>query len=301
VAFAATAIVYRCCDREERDATPHTERADGAPWFLHPSIGHVQHEHEPSGSKIGFLTVQLSKTILLAVIASSAVAAGANAANMNLTFTGIGPSKDLKINYNTNRQYNQNANGSWTTFKAGRMKWTKVGGGTVNSYCTQLAESISVGQTVNYTVAAIENVPDPNPGAMGAIRAQLVRDLYARHYGAVKNSADSKLNAAFQLTIWEITHENLTAANAQAALAQLNVGTGALAVNLNNSTTAQVAAIAMQMIASLGQNGFGSFGNVLGLTDPNVQDQLIVVPLPMTLGLAAAGLAGVIGLRRRFR
>lgn len=255
----------------------------------------------PRGSKIGFLTVQLSKTILLAVIASSAVAAGANAANMNLTFTGVGPSKDLKINYNAGRSFNQNASGGYTTYKAGRMKWTNAGGGAVNTYCTQLAESISVGQTVNYAVTAIENVPDPNPGAMGAIRAQLVRDLYAKKWNQVKNSTDSKLNAAFQLVIWEITHENLTGVDAAAALAQLNVGTGALAVNMNNSTTAQVASLAMQMIASLGVNGFASFGNLLGLTDPSAQDQLIVVPLPMTLGLAAAGLAGVIGLRRRMK
>ncbi len=245
--------------------------------------------------------MKLSTTILVAAIAAAATAVGADAATMTLTFTGVGPSKDLKLNYNANRQFNQNASGGWSTVKAGKMKWSKAGGGTATTFCTQLAESISVGQTVNYLVAPVENVPDPAPGAMGAIRAQLVRDLYTKQWSSVKNSSDTKLNAAFQLTIWEITHENLTAASAQAALAQLNVTKGALAVNMSNSTTAQVAAMAMQMIASLGQGGFAGFGNLLGLTDPTAQDQLIVVPVPFTVGLAAAGLAGVIGLRRRLR
>jgi MYXO-CTERM domain-containing protein len=46
-------------------------------------------------------------------------------------------------------------------------------------------------------------------------------------------------------------------------------------------------------------NGFVGFGNLLGLTDPLAQDQLVVVPIPMTLGLAAVGLAGVVAIRRR--
>jgi hypothetical protein len=245
--------------------------------------------------------VKTPTAILACVITTFIAAAGsAEAANMSLTFNGVGPSKNLKINYNAGRSFNQNAGGGWQTYKAGKMKWTKSnGGGAVETFCTQIAETISTGQTVNFGVTSVDNVPDPVPGPMGAIRAQLVSDLYAKHYASVKSSTNANLNAAFQLAIWEITHENLTAANAQAALAQLNVGTGALAVNMNNSTTAAVASLAMQLIGSLGVNGFDGFGNLLGLTDPLAQDQLVVVPLPMTLGLAACGIAGVVAMRRR--
>jgi hypothetical protein len=246
-------------------------------------------------------TVKTSTAILACITTFVAVATSAQAANMSLTFNGLGPSKNLKINYNASRQFNQNASGGFQTYASGRMKWTKSNsnGASVHTFCTQIAETISSGQTVNFGVTTVESVPDPVPGPMGSIRAQLVRDLYARHYNTVKSSTSGNLNAAFQLAIWEITHENLTASNAQDALAQLNVGTGALAVNMNNGTTATVASLAMQLIGSLGVNGFVGFGNLLGLTDPLAQDQLVVVPIPMTLGLAAVGLAGVVAMRRR--
>ena len=247
--------------------------------------------------------MKISSTILLGgLLAGLAVgtASSANAATMSMTFNGLGPNKTLKMNYNAGRSFNQNASGGWQNFNAGRMKWTSAGK-SVTTYCTQIAETISGGQTVNYTIAPLASVPDPNPGPMGEIRAQLVQDLYARNYATVKASSDSKLNAAFQLAIWEITHENLAAADAAAAADQLNVGVGALAVNLNNTTTAQVAAIAMNMINNLGVNGFLQYGNVVGLTDPFAQDQLIVVPIPMPVALAGIGLLGALGLRRRLK
>jgi hypothetical protein len=247
--------------------------------------------------------VKTAQTILLGGLLSGlalGTTSTAGAATMSMTFTGLGPNKTLKLNYNAGRSFNQNASGGWQNYSAGKMKWTSAGK-SVNTFCTQIAENISNGQTVNYTVTALANVPDPVPGPMGAIRAQLVMDLYAKNFAAVKASSDSKLNAAFQLAIWEITHENINAANAAAAVAQLNVGTGALAVNLNNSATAQVAAIAAGMLADLGENGFQQFGSILGLTDPLAQDQIIVVPIPVPAAIAGIGLLVAARLRRRMK
>lgn len=247
--------------------------------------------------------MKIAQTILfgglLAGLAFGATST-AGAATMSMTFNGLGPSKTLKLNYNAGRSFNQNASGGWQNYAAGKMKWTSSGK-SVTTYCTQIAETISNGQTVNYTVAALANVPDPNPGPMGAIKATLVRDLYARNWSSVKASNSSNLHAAFQLAIWEITHENVSAANAAAAADQLNVAVGALAVNMNNNTTAQVAAIAQQMIDSLGTNGFLAFGNVVGLTDPFAQDQLVVVPIPAPVLVAGLGLLGAAALRRRVK
>ena len=49
---------------------------------------------------------------------------------------------------------------------------------------------------------------------------------------------------------------------------------------------------------SLGDGGFRADYRVLGLTNPDSQDMLIVVPSPAVIGLAGLGL---VGLRRRRR
>ena len=61
------------------------------------------------------------------------------------------------------------------------------------------------------------------------------------------------------------------------------------------ASTAAVDAIAQDLIANLGFNGFRPFSRLRGLTNETYQDQLIVVPGTGAL----AGLAGVVLLGRR--
>lgn len=242
----------------------------------------------------------MNKTFLLAAAVASAVAASAEATTWTLTFTNVSPNMIVGINYNGGRSFNAGPAGSFSSVYAGRMQWNGPYGKTYTTYCTQLNEHINWGQTVTYTETAVENVPDApgSPGPMGSIKAAILRDLYARHYAAVKASSSNELNAAFQLAVWEITHENIAAANASAALAQLSFTNGAMQMNGSN---ASLLATANSLLADLGIGGFRSFDGLFGLTHESAQDQLMVVPLPVPAMLAGVGLLGVIGLRRRMK
>ncbi|MDZ4831118.1 MAG: hypothetical protein SGJ09_13095 [Phycisphaerae bacterium] len=230
------------------------------------------------------------------------------AADWNLTFTGLGPAKVIGVNYNNNRSWSAGAVNNFSNYWAGQMKWhNNDDGRSMDTFCTQIKEHISWNQTVAYQQVALEMVPDspPAPGPMGLAKATVLRDLYARFFHQVHGSGDNVMNAAFQLVVWEITHENVTASTATGALGQLNLGLGALQANSGNS--ASVVNCANNMLAQLGgdsDNDFRSFvrgDSMFGLRHDTAQDQIMIVPIPLPIGLAMVGLAGVVALRRRLR
>ena len=113
-----------------------------------------------------------------------------------------------------------------------------------------------------------------------------------RHRTSASNSA-----AAFQLVVWEISHENFASeTDASVAVAEIDLSLGAMAFTDTYST--EVADIAQAMIDDLGQGGFMSYYKLFGLTNSANQDMLIVVPSPAIAGLAGLGL---VGMRRRRR
>lgn len=188
---------------------------------------------------------------------------------------------------------------SWTfdgaggTATGGLLAWS----GGLQSFCVQLEENVSVGQAVSFEVVGPESLPDapPMPGPMGSVRSALVQDLYSRSYESMIIMTGSALQdqaAAFQMVIWEITHE-LSADDTDLAslVADLDLSSG----DATFASTAAVDAIAQDLIANLGFNGFRPFSRLRGLTNETYQDQLIVVPGTGAL----AGLAGVVLLGRR--
>ena len=64
------------------------------------------------------------------------------------------------------------------------------------------------------------------------------------------------------------------------------------------SSPANITTIANNIILSIGSGGFFDYHKLRGLTNPNNQDMLIVVPTPAIAGLAGLGL---VGMRRRRR
>lgn len=238
----------------------------------------------------------------LALTIVGAHAATAHAEQMTMTFTGLGPSKTVGINYNANRSFNAGPVSSYSNYLAGLMKWNTAWGQRT-TFCTQLKENVWNGLTVTYDIVDVKDVPDwdPKPGPMGEVKAQLVRELYSKFYESVRASNDSNLHAAFQLALWEITHENLTINNAGGAAGQLNLGLGALQANTGNNSSVVGAASSMLGVLGGASNSGWNDGRLRGLSHATAQDQLIIVPIPAAVGLAALGVAGVIGLRRRLR
>ena len=128
---------------------------------------------------------------------------------------------------------------------------------------------------------------------MGSARSAVMQDLFFRYYDTVIEGSVAEA-AAFQMVIWEISHE-MDAIDTDAASIVLGLDFGSGAATFNSSLV--VNGIADSMLDSLGSGGFNSYSKLLGLTNPEYQDQLIVVP-----GVGAiAGLGGVAAIRRRRR
>jgi hypothetical protein len=220
---------------------------------------------------------------LLVLMGSTCVARGdvMIGDTLSLTFQGSGPSKAVSWNFD----------GDSGTNSAGFLNWA----GGVKTFCVQLEENIGGGQTVDFAVVSPEGLPDepPLPGPMGAARSLVMQDLYSRYYDSTL-AGTAYDAAAFQMVIWEISHEmSADSASANAIVAGLDFGGG----DATFSSSAAVMGIAEGMLLGLGAGGFNSYSGLLGLTDPALQDQLIVVP-----GVGAlAGLGGVAGIRRRRR
>ena len=209
----------------------------------------------------------------------------AEADTMELTFEGMGPRRFIAYSFNDNSE----------TVRGGQFNWV----GDVQTFCTQLEEDISAGGTVEYRIVPVEFVPDepPTPGPMGINRATLVRDLYARWYDTVTEKVGNEArdySAAFQMNIWELTHQDVDDSSASSALAGMSFDSG----NATFTSNTGVDVLANEMLNSLGEGGiFRPFASLRGLTSELKQDQLIVIP-------GASGLAfgvGLIGVRKRRR
>ncbi len=239
------------------------------------------------------------KTTGLAIAAALGVSAAASANSLTLTFLGFGDSTTTGVRYNSNLGWSSRSSASLTNITVGVHRWG-IYGQERASFCTQLFEGVTVGQTYTFNVVAPSQVPeadDPTnaPGPMGAIKAALVNDLYRRYYADLAGATQI---GAFQLAIYEITHENLAATSASEAVSQLALDKGAF----QSGKAGGLYATAASMLASLGQGGFGSMGpNLLGLSNASAQDQLLVVPIGAPAVLAGFGLIGLGFMRRRMK
>jgi hypothetical protein len=239
------------------------------------------------------------KTTGLAIAAALGVSAAASANSLTLTFLGFGDSTTTGVRYNSNLGWSSRSSASLTNITVGVHRWG-IYGQERASFCTQLFEGVTVGQTYTFNVVAPSQVPeadDPTnaPGPMGAIKAALINDLYRRYYADLAGATQI---GAFQLAIYEITHENLAATSASQAVSQLALDKGAF----QSGKAGGLYATAASMLASLGQGGFGSMGpNLLGLSNASAQDQLLVVPIGAPAVLAGFGLIGLGFMRRRMK
>ena len=175
------------------------------------------------------------------------------------------------------------------------------------THCVEIYQGVTVGAEYMYDVVSIESVPErPNggwPGNMGEERARLLRDLYAGwanpNTGGVNGSASDRdaIASAFQLMVWEITHENFEAVLAEDMVSQINFDLGAIQRQFNGSGQDTVGDYVIQMTASL-SDGPLEYADLVGWTEENAQDQARFIPAPGVLMAFAGGFA-LLGRRRR--
>ena len=239
-----------------------------------------------------------TRLIAGAVVLAAAATLPASAGDLTLKYTGQGPKTGVNYSYtylnpNTMMMENKTAGTSagvfnWDVIDDSNSNWSF--GPTVKTFCIELTENIGSGNVVTYgedpgAVNSPEWSPPPyGPEPMGSTRAAMLGDLHARFYGTAVsvvgnsnyafiggNYTGNVIAAAFQVSVWEIVHENTADAS---TLATLKAGLDATAGNFfitNGSGNANtVRLLANDMFAQLLMGGQLSYG-LAGLNSASKQ------------------------------
>jgi len=261
----------------------------------------------------------LSAAGLAALVASSASAGITIGDTLSLSRAGTSPQRAVTVNFDYSRASNATGvtggvvgNAGVTTFDVLQINGS-TGYGQILGFCVEINEGFP-DDPISYNVVDPTSVPEESPpGNMSANQSQMMQDLFRRYYNSTVNrngaswSDYSNNAAAFQLVVWEISHENFSSSDLAGMQAELNIDEGAFVVtdatNGDSAAASTVASIAGSMIAALGGGGWQSYASLLGATNGSSgsvdnQDFLFVVPSPAIAGLAGLGL---VGMRRRRR
>ena len=267
-------------------------------------------------------TDQAPRTRPLGPAATLALGAGAWAAaamsfqasaDLTLELQGTAFGSRQQVAYNTSNLWDETSSSdTFYQLKTVQYIWRDLDGsipGDIQTYCLQLYQGVDIGSTYDYAITPIEDSPTspPSPGPMGDQRARIIQDLYARnidpvHGGIVNTTEGDVVASALQMVIWEITHERFTATTAAGMVNQMALDMGAFQWNGQGNQSPEIedeiALAATEMISTLGMGGFQTAA-LVGLTNPEAQDQVMQIPAPAAAFLLTGLLAG--GARRRRR
>jgi hypothetical protein len=195
------------------------------------------------------------------------------------------------------------------TAAVGQYNWQRTGGDyagiadSFSTFCIELTENISLGNTYRYDVVGIEAAPLPGnntdpigsgvSGPMGAVKAERLRKFWGSYHDLILSASTTaqarERAAAFQLGIWEIVFDH------QANVADYNVADGRFYATQNTASRT----LANTWLRGLdGQTGYES--RLVALSNIGAQDQITLsaVPAPPTVVLAGVGAVCALGFRR---
>ena len=228
--------------------------------------------------------------------------------SIDIQYMGTSPRAILRYDFDASRAYNQASTAVGTTAAAGQTTFRVMdangadSGARLYGFCVEVGEDANaINTNETYTFEELTAVPeDSPPGPMSAMRASVMEDLYARYFYSTTQGSDADTFAAFQLAIWEVSHENSGSAgdagvSASSFIDKLFIEQGAMDITDADSN---VVSIAQAMLNALGTGGLQGMSGLYGISNPNFQDFLVVVPSPAIAGLAGLGL---VGMRRRRR
>jgi hypothetical protein len=175
-----------------------------------------------------------------------------------------------------------------------------------STFCVELNQTISTGQTYSYTVTALAS-----QSGVTSTEATDITKLWGAYYNTAWESTSfngSLQSTAFQLALWKLVYDGGT---------NLNLATGNFVVpNANLSNTSTAAGLAQSWLNALAGTSSSIFSTNFGsqelvwLSNSWAQDQLTMIPNPhpnvatpappgvVLAGLGALGLLGR-SLRRR--
>jgi hypothetical protein len=223
-----------------------------------------------------FVAALSTVSIVLAAAASSA-----SAAELSLKYTGIagaGVSIDIE-------QFGKNRDG----VSAGLLNFASADGKSFSAYCVELGQ---------YTSTALQTY---QVGSFNISQGSNLQKLLSANYASVDTNSE---RAAFQMAVWELTHESKAGAFSVTEGSSDKDGQG---FNLNNSSKnygSLVSQVNSYLDAAAAYQGANLY-QVEKLSNANHQDLLrfnavTAVPEPTSYALLMAGL-GVIGFVSRRR
>jgi hypothetical protein len=207
---------------------------------------------------------------LAAIVASSATAGLQIGDSVTLSRVSTSPQRQVTVNFDFSRASTASAVTGGNLGIAGLTTFdiisttsggtTSQGYGRMSGFCVEFAESF-IDDPITYDIVEVTQVPEETPpGNMSANQAALMADLYSRSYAnstdAGGNSWTARQNnaAAFQLVVWEISHENFSTTDLAGMKNELNIGLGAFqvtdATNGDSAAATAVAELANNMIGS---------------------------------------------------
>jgi len=185
---------------------------------------------------------------------------------------------------------------NWFSTTLGIFQFSRTGGdftgfnvSTFYAVCIEPREFVSVGSTYTFTWDTVEN-GTTNIGGMGATRANMLRELYARYFPVFANTLNADTAGALQAATWEIVRETS---------GTLNLLTGN--TRFRNAANPNALTLGQTYLNSLTGNG-PYLTNLAALTNPNgVQDLLVQIPTPEPATFALVGFCLLLPAIRRKR
>ena len=186
---------------------------------------------------------------------------------------------------------------------AGPEMWHQTAGttllgdssGNFLTFCVEINQDVHLGGTYTFYTGTVESAPTPGnpiPGSsgMGAAKAALLDELWARHYADI---TDANSGAAFQVAVWDIVYDadfNLNVGNfhAYGNTSAINLAASWLTdINTNASDYPNPNLIALKSNDYQDQVTFG----------PPPKSPPLSTPLPSAASGATVALFGL-GLKR---
>jgi len=188
----------------------------------------------------------------------------------------------------------QDASGtSYYNLKTFEHLWTGPSGENYISQCIEVYQGIDPDQTYTWKISDVSNDP---------LKKSVLEDLYSRWIdpltGGVDASAtNNSIVSAFQIMVWEITHENFVATTNDELKDQIRITEGAIQWDPAGDTETEN--YFLEMYDSLGEGGWQAV-NVNGWRNGTAQDQAnYQIPAPSVLALMGFGMAGIARRRRK--
>ena len=221
-------------------------------------------------------------TLLPAVVAGAALCSGHASGEVILEYSGMAAYEAMHYTFVDDAAVAWDAQTRTANHFgfAGRILFN---GGTIDGFCVELAQEVS-SEPQWYEVEALEDSP-----SIHGTSAMMLASLFDQYYGAVVASESNAMAAAFQVMVWELTHENFTSGVASQAEISLELGAAQFA-DLSSAATEFFGEMREDLVFNGDLSSLNIFWN------ESYQD-LINVPSPGALTVLWLG--GLIRRRRR--